>query len=240
MTLRCPRPEECRLLVAKADFDIGKGTEAFFLTRDYRVTRVHNGNRALEELASSDPPYDTAILGVRLPKRGGFSVLRNARCQGVDTPVVFLTTLVGTDHKVRAFQLGADDYVVQPFDLDELAARVRAVLCRGAQRTSSREASRPYSFGTCTVDFRTRSVTRNGKDLGLTETEFALLEHLVRSRQQPVPREELLRAVWGDGPQVRSRRLSRHISSLRRKIEPDPHDPSYIQTASGVGYRFSG
>lgn len=234
-----PRPEECRLLIAEPDPSVGTGLRDFFLLKDYRTTLVQCGPRAFEELASPDA-YDAAILGVRLPDKTGFSVLREIRRQGVDTPVVFLTTLVATDHKVRAFQLGADDYVTQPFDLEELVARIRAVLRRRTQRTRSREVGSTYSFGTCTVDFQIRRVTENEQDLGLTETEFDILEYLVRSPGQPVAREELLREVWGITPEVKTRRLSRHVSSLRRKIEPDPEEPRYIQTVVGVGYKFAG
>lgn len=133
------RLEECRLLIAESDPDVGKGLRDFFLLKDYRATLVQHGSPALEELASL-PPYDAAILGVRLADRDGFSVLRETRRQGVDTPVILLTTLAGTDHKVRAFQLGADDYVTKPFDLEELAARVLAVLRRGTKHVNSRGA----------------------------------------------------------------------------------------------------
>ena len=206
--------------------------------KDYRVTLAEDGLLAFKELMCPDS-YDAAILDIRLPKKGGFTVLREARRQGVETPVIYLTTLVKSEHKARAFQLGADDYVTKPFDINELAARVRAVLRRGAQHASSKRAGRTYSVGALTVCLRERTVTEEGEELGLTETEFSILECLLRDRGRPVPREQLLREVWALEGEVDTRRLSRHVASLRQKIEPDPEDPSYLQTVYGVGYKFA-
>lgn len=234
-----PIPEECRLLIAEADSEIGEGLSDFFRMKDYRVTLVQEGTEAFQELMSPNS-YDAAILGIRLLKKGGFAVLRDTRQQGIETPVICLSTLAKSEHKVRAFQLGADDCVTKPFDMDELAARVRGVLRRGTQHASSRRADPTYSFGAMTADVRGRAVTEDGDELGLTETEFSVLECLLRNRGRPVPREQLHREVWALGEEVDTRRLSRHVTSLRRKIEPDPEDPTYLQTVYGVGYKFVG
>lgn len=239
-----PCPEECQLLIAEANSEIGEGLRDFFLIKGYQVTLARKGPPAFEELTSARP-YDVAILGGRLPEKGGFSVLRDARRQGVDTPVIVLTTLVEVGDKIRAFQLGADDYVTKPFEADELAARVRAVLRRGKQNAPSKNApsngaETAYSFGSCTADLQAREVVKDEQDLGLTKTEFDVLECLIRKRGRPVSREELLREIWGAGVSMKTRRLSRHIASLRQKIEPDPKDPSYVQTVFGAGYKFVG
>lgn len=234
-----PLPEECRLLIADADPQIGEGLKDFFQMKDYRVTLTADGVHAFGELTSSDP-YDAAILAARLPEKAGFAVLREARREGVETPVIVLATLAKSEHHIRAFQLGADDYVTKPFDINELAARARAVLRRSKQHASSECAGRTYSFGALTADLRERTVTKNGKELDPTETEFDVLECLLRNQGRPVPREKLLREVWALEGKMETQRLSRHVSSLRRKIEPDPEDPIYIQTVYGVGYKFSG
>jgi DNA-binding response OmpR family regulator len=234
-----PRPEETRLLIAKADPDLREGLREFFQMKNYDVVTAGGGPQASDELTSADG-YDTAVLGVRLPEREGFAVLREARRQGVETPVIVLSTLSKSEHKVRAFQMGADDYVTMPFDINELAARVRAVLRRGKKHDSSKRAGRTDSFGALTIDLQERTVTENGEELGLTETEFSILECLLRNRGRPVSREKLLREVWALEGEVDTRRLSRHVASLRRKIESDPEAPTYLQTVRGVGYKFTG
>jgi DNA-binding response OmpR family regulator len=232
-----PIPDECRLLIAEADPEIGEGLSDFFRMKNYRVTLAEDGAEAFQELTCPDS-YDAAILGIRLPEKGGFAVLRDARRQGVETPVIALTTLAKSERKVRAFQLGADDYVTKPFDINELAARVRAVLRRGTRHARSRRADPTYSFGAMTADVRGRAVTEDGDELGLTETEFSVLECLLRNRGRPVSQGQLHREVWALGAEAGTRRLSRHVTSLRRKIEPDPEEPTYLQTVYGVGYKF--
>ena len=234
-----PQPEETQLLIADADPTVAEGLKDFFRMNGYEVVLVRDGPQAFDELTTADG-YDAAVLGVRLPDKSGFVVLREARRQGIETPVIILTTLAKSKYKVRAFQLGADDYVTKPFDINELAARVRAVLRRGDQHASSKRADRTFSFGALTVDCQERTVTKNGQALGLTETEFSILECLLRSRGRPVPREQLHREVWALEGETGTRRLSRHVASLRRKIEPDPDDPTYLQTIYGVGYKFAG
>ena len=233
-----PQPEETRLLIADGDPTVAEGVRDFFRMSGYEVVLVHEGPRAFSELTTADG-YDAAVLGVRLPDKSGFVVLREARGQGVETPVIVLATLAKSEHKVRAFQLGADDYVTKPFNINELAARVRAVLRRGTQHASAGDANPTHSFGAMTADVRDRTVTENGEQLGLTDTEFNILECLLRSRGRPVPREQLHREVWALEGEVDTRRLSRHVASLRRKIEPDPKDPTYLQTVHGIGYKFA-
>lgn len=233
-----PRPEETWLLITEAAPDVAEGLRDFFRMKDYEVVLAEDGPQAFDELTSADA-YDLAVLGVRLPEKSGFAVLRDARQQGIETPVIVLTTLAKSKHKVRAFQLGADDYVTKPFDVNELAARVRAVLRRGEQRADHGRPGHAH-FGALTVDFQGRTVTENGEELGLTETEFSILECLLRNRPRPVPREQLHREVWTLDGEVKTRRLSRHIASIRRKIESEPEDPTYLKTVHNVGYKFTG
>jgi DNA-binding response OmpR family regulator len=224
-------------LIAEADPSLGKGLRDFFQMEDYRVRFVQEGHQAFEELTSADP-YDAGIIGVQLPNKEGFSVLREARQQGVDTPVIFLTALSGLDHKLRAFQLGAADCVTKPFDIDELSARVSAAVHREKPVRSGGPVD--YSFSEYTVHFPSQTISKNGKPLDLTDTEFKVLERLIHARGRPVPRERLLREILELGGRVQARGLDAQITSLRRKIEPNPETPSYIQTVFGVGYKFTG
>jgi len=164
-----------------------------------------------------------------MPKRDGLEVCRALRAEGDQTPVLMLTARDAVRDRVDGLDAGADDYVVKPFALEELLARVRALLRRGdggAER---------LSYADLTLDPATREVTRGGRELELTKTEFALLEHLLRHPKQVLTRSQLFEAVWGYDFGPRSNSLEVYIGYLRRKTE-EGGEPRLIQTVRGVGY----
>jgi DNA-binding response OmpR family regulator len=228
-------PEDTRLLIVEDDPELGTGIKDFFAIEGYDVTWADEGNEALDELTSL-PPYDLAILDVRLPNRSGFEVLRKAREAGVDVPVIMLTVLSDPDQKLRGFNLGADDYVAKPFDFPELQARVRAVLQRSEEQAPSVDA--PYTADGFTIDFAEQEIRTENATIELTNVETKLLEYLVSRRGRTVSRKQLLRDVWDISGDIDTHTIDRHVSSLRRKIEPTPDDPTYLQTVTGVGYKF--
>lgn len=228
--------EEVRLLVAEDDPDVGDGLEDLFSRKGYDVIRTTDGTETLQELTSL-PPYDVVLLDVMLPEKDGFEVLREARQAGVDSPVILLTVKDEHKHKLRGFDLGADDYVTKPFDARELAARVEAVLARS--ETDGPETGEVYSFGEITVHFLEETVTKNGEEMDFTDLEFDVLEYLIKHRGRTVSREQLLRDVWGISGDITTRTIDRHVASLRKKIEPDPEAPTYIETVYGIGYKFT-
>lgn len=226
-----------RLLVAEDDPAIGHRLAAFFTERDHDVDRVSDGGAAFEEITTL-PSYHVVLLSVALPERNGFAVLREVRASGVDTPVILLSRRSAKKHTLRGFELGADDFVTKPFDVVELAARVRAVH-RRAQNTRP-DIGDTYAFSNTTIDFDEQTVTRNGTIVSLTDLEADLLKYLVRHRGRTVNREQILRDVWGLSGQITTRTIDRHISALRKKVEPDPDDPRHLQTVYGIGYKFVG
>jgi DNA-binding response OmpR family regulator len=141
-------------------------------------------------------------------------------------------------HKLRAFDLGADDYVTKPFNAEELAARVRAVLKRS--REEGEYNGNRYSFGNITVDFDNHTARKSGDEVEFTSLEFDILEYFINHRGRTVSRKQLLRDVWGISGDITTRTIDRHVASLRKKIEPDPTDPEYIETVYGIGYKFVG
>ena len=199
------------------------------------MSRVSDGDEALQEVTSL-PPYDLIILDVMLPNKSGFEILREARQSGVDSPVIMLTVKANEDDKLRGFKLGADDYVTKPFDAEELAARVRAVLDR-SQRND--EFDDGFAFGDVRVDFDSQTAEHNGETVEFTTLEFDILEYFIEHRGRTVSRKQLLRDVWGISGDITTRTIDRHVASLRKKIEPDPTDPTYIETVYGIGYKFS-
>ncbi|WP_022835935.1 response regulator transcription factor [Salisaeta longa] len=225
-----------RLLIVEDDPEVGAGLEDFFSIKGYTVTRATDGNAALREITQL-PPYDVILLDVMLPERDGFDVLREARKASVDSPVIMLTVKGDDKHKLRGFELGADDYVTKPFDAEELAARVRAVLNRSEE--ASEDTGHSYRFGEVVVDFDSQTAHRDQETVEFTALEFDILEYFIEHRGRTVSRKQLLRDVWGISGEITTRTIDRHVASLRKKIEQDPSDPTYIETVYGIGYKFS-
>ena len=224
-----------RLLIVEDDPDLGNTLHEFFSKRAHDVSLVADGAAALEEMTSL-PPYDVILLDVMLPQKDGFEVLREARKDGVDTPVIVLTAKSEDNHKLRGFDLGADDYVTKPFDAQELAARVQAVYDRSDEPTP--EVGDTYTFGEMTVDLTDQSATRDGEEITFTDLEFDILTYFINHRGRTVSRKQLLRDVWGISGDITTRTIDRHVAALRKKIEPDPKTPTHIQTVYGIGYKF--
>jgi len=226
---------EAQLLIAEDDPELGESLKDFFSRQGYDIRRTTDGEDTLQEMITL-PPFDLVLLDVKLPEKDGFEVLREARQAGVDSPVIMLTVKDEHKHKIRGFDLGADDYVTKPFDPKELAARVKAVLSRS-------EAGLPdtgdvFSFGKLTVHFPKQTVTVMDGEIELTELEFDILEYFIKHRGRTVSRKQLLRDVWGISGDITTRTIDRHVASLRKKIETDPNEPTHIQTVYGIGYKF--
>ncbi len=167
-----------------------------------------------------------------LPGMGGFDLCSVLR-QGGHTPIIILTARGQKADKVRGLNLGADDYVTKPFDLEEFLARVRAVLRR------ARPLVEELALGPVTIDFRARRATKDSRPLHLTYREFELLQYLAERQKHAVYRDELLREIWGYANAPTTRSVDHAIARLRKKIEPDPHHPTFIHTVHGDGYCLS-
>jgi DNA-binding response OmpR family regulator len=231
------RTGESRMLIVEDDPEVGMGLEDFFHLKGYDVNRVAEGDKALQ-LMTLLPPYDIVLLDVMLPKKNGFDVLREARKAGVTSPVLMLTVKGQEEDKIQGFGLGADDYMTKPFSADELAMRVKAVL-----RRSKPAADQPvdtYRFGGVVVNFTNHMAHANGEEIQFTALEFDILRYFIEHRGRTVSRKQLLRDVWGISGDITTRTIDRHVASLRKKIEPDPAVPKYIETVYGIGYKFVG
>jgi two-component system OmpR family response regulator len=193
----------------------------------FAVTSAGTGAAAIEA-ARREPP-DLVLLDVMLPDLDGFEVVRRLRAGGGRVPVLFLTARDAPADKVHGLTLGGDDYVTKPFDLPELIARIRAVL----RRTGGSSAD-TLTVGDLALDPDSRQVTRDGRPVRLSPTEFRLLHHLMRHAGHVVPKAQILEQVWrydfGGDPSI----VDTYISYLRRKV--DTGEPRLIQTVHGVGY----
>lgn len=178
---------------------------------------------------------DIILLDIMLPKRSGFDLCRVIR-KDSQVPIIFLTARADEADRVQGLEMGADDYVVKPFNLSELAARVRAVL----RRATGEPVLEKLEAGDLVIDPKAHQVTLAGEVVPLTPKEFALLAFLVRSPGQVFSRDVLLDRVWGKDAYVTARTVDVHIRWIRTRIEADANKPTRILTVRGIGYKFAG
>ncbi|HUL14925.1 MAG TPA: response regulator transcription factor [Terriglobales bacterium] len=197
----------------------------------YTVFEAGNGEEAL--LALRESPPDIVLLDVNMPVMDGLETCREIR-RTSDVPIVMLTVRNAERDKVLALDAGADDYVVKPFGMRELLARIRASL----RRRSPPEKAVAFKSKDLTIDFEARMVTAGDKEVHLTPKEFELLRQLVANAGRPLTHRRLLQAVWGPDYGDEPEYLRVMVNQLRKKIEPDPSRPQYIVTEPWVGYRF--
>jgi two-component system KDP operon response regulator KdpE len=211
----------------------------------YDVRTVSSGAEALDAAALESPHL--VILDLAMPPPDGFAVLARLR-EGSQVPVIVLSAHADQADKVRALDLGADDYLTKPFGVDELLARVRVALRRaGAAGEAGDATTRPDARPTValggptnpTIDLARRVVAVGGAEVHLTRTEFDLLAYLAGQLDRVVGQRELLQRVWGPEYGTESEYLRTFVRQLRKKIEPVPAEPRYLHTVSGVGYRLT-
>jgi DNA-binding response OmpR family regulator len=199
----------------------------------YKVISASDGATAIARTEHEQPQL--VILDVMLPDVDGYEVCRRIR-EFSGVPIIMLTAKAEVAHKVTGLTVGADDYVTKPFSVDELIARIQAVLRRNG--TERFRAPRSFQADGLAIDFDGRRVTHDGAEVMLSPLEFRLLERLVASADRVLLSNELLHAVWGPSYGDADEALRTAIARLRRKIEPDPDRPRFLITIRGVGYSF--
>ncbi len=228
-----------RVLIVEDEPALLRALRIDLRARGYEVTTASAGREALVEAARRPP--DAVLLDLGLPDLDGTDVIRQLRVWSA-VPVIVLSGRAGSGDKIGALDAGADDYVTKPFSMDELVARLRALLRRDAH-PSSRQV---FSLGNCTIDLAARTVVRrSGPEVGaesepvrLTKTEWRMLEMLLRSPGQLVPATRLLADLWGPAAVDSTHYLRFHMAGLRRKLEDDPPRPRHLLTEPGMGYRY--
>jgi len=224
-------------LIVEDDRAVARGLEYGLADEGFEVLWAETGRQALELARKRDPHL--ILLDIRLPDISGFDVCRQLRAEGKRQPILVLTALDEELDKVLGLELGADDYVVKPYSLRELISRVRALLRRAYGELAAVSVGDRLRFGEVEVDMERLLVTRRGKLVDLTPTEFRLLRYLVSNPGRPCSRVELIEAVWGYASDIGSdRTVDVHIRHLRKKLEDDPANPRWIVTVRGVGYKF--
>jgi two-component system KDP operon response regulator KdpE len=219
------------ILVVDDEPQIRRVLRATLSSRGYAIVDAKTGEEGIE-LAREDKP-DLILLDVNMPGMGGLEACREIR-RGSNAPIIMLTVRNAERDKVAALDAGADDYVVKPFGIEELLARVRAAL----RRQGAGEALAPFETRDLRIDFESRSVRARGEDVHLTPKEFEVLKLLITNLGKPLTHRRLLQAVWGPDYGEETENLRVVINQLRKKIESDPAHPKYILTEPWVGYRF--
>jgi two-component system alkaline phosphatase synthesis response regulator PhoP len=224
-----------RILVVDDDKQIVRLVQSYLEQAGYTVLTSYDGTTALRIIRTERP--DLMVLDLMLPDQDGWSITRTVRADASQAglPIIMLTARIEDTDKIVGLEIGADDYVAKPFNPRELVARVRAVLRRGSGAPAQ---PRVLELGALRLDLDRHAVTRAGQTLDITPTEFDLLKVLMAYPGHAFTRAELIEKGLGYTYDGLDRGIDSHIKNLRKKIEPDPVNPTYIQTVYGVGYRL--
>jgi len=222
-----------RILIIEDEESILMALEDDLKLEGYEVTGIEDGQQGLS--MAKEGGYDLIILDIMLPKMNGFEVCKELRQAGVTIPILILSAKSQEIDKVLGLELGADDYVTKPFSPRELLARVKAILRRAKQTELGSDV---YRFGDIEIDFKKYEAVKNGAPIYLTRLEFALLQFLIKHKSQALSRDTILDEVWGKEVYAYPRTVDTHIAHLRKKIEDDPANPSYLLGIRGIGYKF--
>jgi DNA-binding response OmpR family regulator len=234
MSTRAPAGRQEVVLVVEDDPTLRLGLTKTLRSEGFKVEVAKTGQEGLDAALSLRP--DLVLLDVMLPGLNGFEICEELRRHDVDLPILMVTAKGEEQDRVRGLRLGADDYIVKPFGVAELLARVDAALRR--RRLSARETA-VVTFGIVRADFQAHAVTRAGVTVDMTAQEMKLLRFFVEHEGVLLPRQRILDAVWGSDYFGTDRTVDNFINRLRNKIEADPRAPRHLVTLRGAGYRFT-
>ncbi|BCS32120.1 DNA-binding response regulator [Luteitalea sp. TBR-22] len=228
-------PTASTVLVVEDEPGLSRGLEINLKREGYRVVVAATGEAGLDLAIRHQPQL--ILLDVTLPGMNGFDVCREVRARGMDVPIIFLTARTEELDRVLGLELGADDYVVKPFMLRELLARVRTRLRRHSPKPA---ALQRYRLGEVDIDFDAQVARRGSEPVEFTAREFDLLRLFIACRGQVVTRDRILDEVWGYEAGTTTRTVDNFVLRLRQKLEPVPSEPRYFLTVYGSGYKFVG
>ncbi|HTN07847.1 response regulator transcription factor [Agriterribacter sp.] len=204
----------------------------------YEVTCAGDGVQALKRI--SEEYFDLIIMDVMLPEIDGIAVTENVRLNNNDTPILMVSAKSSSAEKVLGLKKGADDYITKPFNLEELLLRVKKLINKNKRLQDKETIGDHYQFGKNTIDFKAQSATNfKNKVIELSRKEAMLLKLLLENKNDVVPREKILQAVWGYNVYPTTRTVDNFILSFRKYFEEDSRNPRYFHSIRGVGYKFT-
>jgi DNA-binding response OmpR family regulator len=224
-----------KILIVEDDVAILTGLTDLLMGEGYEVCSAVSGDESLRIYTREKP--NLILLDIMIPEKSGYDVCREIRKTDTVTPILMLTAKGQEVDKVVGLELGADDYIVKPFGVSELLARIRARL-RRLQSSPAKKDLTPIAFGDVQIDPKTFTGRKGKKSFSVSSREIELLKYFIRHDGEVVERFTLLDEIWGIRYEGTTRTLDQHIAKLRQKIENDPSRPKHILTIHGVGYRF--
>ena len=225
-----------RILLIEDEELVGTMVRMNLESAGYEVTWSRDGNQGVEK--AREGVFDTILLDIALPGQSGLEVLGALRKESIGTPIMMLTARSDVSTKVKALEMGADDYLPKPFDVSEMIARVNA-LVRRSQADREIPSDRVIKFGAYQINLESRESVTNEGSMVLGEKETAIMALLVRARGKTLSRSDILEEVWGMDVSPTERTVDNFIMRLRKLFEPDPDNPRHIVTVRGTGYRFN-
>jgi two-component system OmpR family response regulator len=227
------------ILVVEDEQHLAVGIKYNLQAEGYTVQVVDDGPAAVKFVEDHTDALDLVILDIMLPGMSGYSVCERIREMGNDMPILILSARTLTEDRTHGFDVGADQYLTKPFDLDELLSRVKALLALFQRRAMGAVRRNRFRFGVNEVDFDTYEVKIKGEDVKLTELEMKLLRFLIENEGRVIRRHELLEKVWEMPGSITTRAVDQFIRRLRKLFEPDPSQPRFFMTIRDAGYRFT-
>ncbi|HEY8690605.1 MAG TPA: response regulator transcription factor [Chitinophagaceae bacterium] len=204
----------------------------------YEVTSAFDGPEALKSVENEY--FDLIILDVMLPELDGISVVENIRLQGNEVPILILSAKSSSADRILGLKKGADDYLTKPFNLEELLLRVNKLIHKSKRISAKESVADEYSFGKNTINFKALEGTnKQGKKIALTKKEAMLLKLLIENKNEVVPREKILQAVWGYNVYPTTRTIDNFILNFRKYFEDDSRNPKYFHSVRSIGYKFT-
>lgn len=228
------------ILMVEDEEHLAKGIRYNLLAEGYRVTAVGDGPSALQAFNADPQGIDLLILDLMLPGMSGYAVCETIRAQDRDLPILILSARTLPEDRTRGFNLGANQYLTKPFELDEFLSRVKNLLTyqsRQARQIAPRPAAQ-FEFAGVQVNFDTFEVSVRGEQMRFTQLEISLLRYFVENEGRVIPRSELLENVWGLPGTMQTRAVDQFIRRLRKTLEIDPARPRHFLTVRDAGYRF--
>lgn len=231
-------PSKPSVLLVEDEENLHESLKMNLELEGYQVTSAFDGLQALK--AVQNEYFDLIIMDVMLPEVDGFSVTQNIRLTNTEVPILMLSAKDSSTDKVTGLKKGADDYLTKPFNLEELLLRVQKLIQKAKRLQNTSTVGETYSFGGNTVDFKAQqAVSARGERIDLSKKEAMLLKLLIENKNEVVPREKILQAVWGYNVYPTTRTIDNFILSFRKYFEEDSRAPKYFHSVRGVGYKYA-
>lgn len=224
-----------RILLVEDELSIQKVIQMNLELEDYEVVVADRGKQALD--LAKNQYFDLIILDVMLPEINGFEICEQVRLNNKDIGIIIVSAKDTAEDRVQGLKMGADDYLVKPFNLEELLLRIEKLM--GRKDKKERTTSEIFEFGENAINFSSYEAKGNGKDFFLTKKEAQLLQLLIERKNEAVSREQILKTVWGYDVYPATRTIDNFLLSFRKYFEKDPKNPEYFISVRGIGYKFT-